>query len=65
MSKYDTHLVVCKNPRALQYLMDEWVLMGICSKEGKPMGQGDALVARDTLQEAGFRWGKDFYLKKI
>ncbi len=26
---------------------------------------GDAMVFRDELQEAGFEWGKDFYMKKV
>ena len=26
---------------------------------------GDAMVFRDELIEAGFEWGKDFYMKKV
>ncbi len=26
---------------------------------------GDAMVFRDELEDAGFEWGKDFYLKKV
>ncbi len=26
--------------------------------------QGDALVAKNQLEEAGLEWGKDYYLKK-
>lgn len=65
MSSAGTHLVVCKNPQALQHLMNEWFLIGRFSSAGKPMSQGDALVARDTLLEAGYKWGTDFYLKCI
>jgi hypothetical protein len=61
----DIHLVVCINPKALEYLLKELYLIGISSKKGSVMSQGDALVARDELLEAGFVWGKDFYLKTI
>lgn len=26
---------------------------------------GDAMCFRDELQEAGFEWGKDFYMTKV
>ena len=26
---------------------------------------GDMLVFRDELQEAGYEWGKDFFVKKV
>jgi len=65
MDEYDTHLVVCKNPKALKFLKEEELIIGVWSEKGKPMSVGDAMVARDELQEAGFEWGKDFYLKKI
>lgn len=63
-----THLVVCKNPKALEHLYKEETcccLIAAASERGEPVEQGDALVARDELQEAGFEWGKDFYLKKV
>jgi hypothetical protein len=59
------HLVVCKNPKALEHLKNELCLIGFMSEKGKSMAQGDALVARDELQEAGFKWGQDFYLKVV
>ena len=65
MYRDETHLVVCKNARALEYLIGESVLIGLLSRDGKPMGQGDALYARDELINGGFEWGKDFYLKKV
>lgn len=44
---------------------DPWARMVLANMEGQhPFGQGDALVARDDLQAAGFKWGIDFYLKK-
>ena len=64
MSSDRTHLVVCKNPKALKWLLENEFLIGKCAEKGRAMGQGDALVARDELVEAGFEWGKDFYLKK-
>ena len=60
-----THLIICKNPKALEFLIDEEIIIGHHAKNGIPVEQGDALVARDELQEAGFVWGKDFYLKKV
>ena len=63
-----THLVVCKNPKALEHLYKEETcccLTASKSARGKPVEQGDALVARDELQAAGFKWGVDFYLKKV
>ena len=69
MSKEDgTHLVVCKNPEALAHLYTEETcccIIAAKSERGEAVGQGDALVARDELQAAGFEWGKDFYLKKV
>ncbi len=63
-----THLVICKNPKALEHLYTEdtcCCLIAAASERGEPVEQGDALVARDELQDAGFVWGKDFYLKKV
>ena len=69
MSKWDTHLMVCVNPKALDFLLTDddacCYLMGVWAAKGKPMGVGDALIARDALLDAGFKWGKDFYIRKI
>lgn len=46
-------------------LIEESCLIGFHARDGKPMSQGDALVGRDILQEAGFQFGTDFYLKKL
>jgi len=63
-----THLVVCKNSKALKHLYKDETcccLIAAKSERGKPVSQGDALVARDELLKAGFKWGEDFYLKKV
>ena len=60
-----THLIVCTNPEALKYLEAEEIIIGSHARRGIPVGQGDAMVARDELQEQGFKWGKDFYIKKV
>ena len=63
-----THLVVCKNPTALAHLYSEvscCCLIASKSERGEAVGQGAALCARDELQDAGFKWGIDFYLKKV
>ncbi len=60
-----THFIICKNPKALDNLKEEFCLLGLASEKGRPVSQGDALVARDTLLENGFEWGADFYLKKV
>lgn len=68
MSNYGTHLVVCKNPQALEHLYSEdscCCLIADKSKRGEPVRLGDALVARDELYAAGFEWGKDFYIKIV
>lgn len=59
-----THLIVCKTAEALDYLKDECYLLWLRAEKSKPVTQGDALVARDILEEKGFKWGVDFYLKK-
>lgn len=59
-----THTIVCKTPEALQFLLDEWVLLGLAAKKGGPVSVGDAMLAHDELQQAGFKWGQDFYLVK-
>jgi len=60
-----THLVVCKNPEALEFLKKEEMIIGRWAEKGKSMEVGDAMLARDELIEAGFEWGIDFYLKKV
>jgi len=63
-----THLVICKNPKCLEALKTEescCILIAHASEQNRPVSQGDALVARDELIEAGFKWGVDFYLKKV
>ena len=60
-----THLVVCKNKEALEHLIKEVTLIGAISKKGRTMSQGDALVAKEILEDGGFVWGEDFYLKKV
>ena len=68
MSEYKTHLVVCKNPKALEYLYSDdscCCLIASKSKRGEPVSRGDAMVARDELIEAGFKWGIDFYIKVV
>lgn len=67
MSSDGTHFVICKNPKALEHLYTEdscCCLIAAASERGEAVEQGDALVARDELEEAGFVWGKDFYLRK-
>lgn len=45
---------------------DVWAKIVIgCITDKKSFAQGDALIVRDELQEAGLEWGKDFYLKKV
>jgi len=65
MSKDGTHLIVCKSELALQYLIQESCLLGLRAKNSISVSQGDALVARDILQEIGFEWDRDFYIKKL
>lgn len=60
-----THLIICKNPKALEYLFrEEPFIAGHC-KRGESIEQGDALIARDVLKDAGFKWNKDFYIIKV
>jgi len=64
----NTHLLVCKNPKALEYLFTEdtcCCLIASASKQGKPVAQGDALWARNELLDGGFKWGKDFFIKIV
>ena len=68
VKKQGTHLVVCINPKVLDHLFTDdscCFLIAHKSSNGEPVEQGDALVARDELLNAGFEWGKDFYLKKV
>ena len=60
----DTHKIICKNQKALECLLEEYLLIGIAVKEGTAVSQGDALVGRDTLLENDFVWGRDFYIIK-
>lgn len=39
-------------------------LIAVIAKKGKELTLGDCLVGRDILLEGGFKWGKDFYIKK-
>ena len=64
----NTHLLVCKNPTALNHLLKDETccrLIAHAAQKGNPIAQGDALVARDELLNAGFKWGTDFYIKKV
>ena len=40
-------------------------VIGAWLRSGKKFSVGDMLVFRDDLQNAGFKWGVDFYVKKI
>ena len=63
-----THKLVIKNPKALELLKQPetcCIVIALASEKGKLIEQGDALVARDALLEAGFKWGIDFYLKVV
>lgn len=63
-----THLIIIKNPKALEHLEKEETccfLIAARAEKGKPVECGDAMAAKDELEEAGFVWGKDFYLKNV
>ena len=60
-----THIVVCKNEKAIEKLLEEFWVIGAMVVEEDPMEGGDAMVARDCLEQAGFKFGKDFYIRKI
>lgn len=60
-----TYLIICKNQKAIELLKKDSILLGISAEKNITVSQGDALCARDILQEEGFEWGKDFYLRKI
>jgi len=34
-------------------------------RSGRKFSVGDMLAFRDDLTDAGFRWSKDFYIKKV
>lgn len=70
MTDYD-YYVIDKSGKCAKYYReraddDIWAKIVIgCIVDGRPLGQGDAMIVRDELQEeAGLEWGKDFYLKK-
>jgi len=62
-----THLLIIKNPKALERLYEEETccqLIARASEKGRSLELGDTMVARDELLNSGFKWGKDFYIKK-
>lgn len=40
-------------------------LVGALLRGGKKFSVGDMMAFRDDLTQAGFRWGVDFYVKKV
>lgn len=40
-------------------------VIGVWLKKDKNFTVGDMLAIRDDLENAGFKWGIDFYVKKI
>jgi len=40
-------------------------IVGAMLQAGRKFSVGDMFAFRDDLTEAGFVWGKDFYVKKI
>lgn len=40
-------------------------VVGAMLRAGREFGIGDMFVFRDDLTDAGFEWGKDFYVKKV
>lgn len=40
-------------------------LLMATNNDEKTFEVGDMCVFRDELKEAGFEWGKDFYVKKV
>jgi hypothetical protein len=62
--------IICKTDRTKKFYQDKaagdlWAGLVLANMEGRhSFGQGDALIVRDELQAAGFRWGVDFYLRK-
>lgn len=39
--------------------------VGAWMRSNKKFSVGDMLAFRDDLTNAGFKWGKDFYVKKV
>ena len=39
--------------------------VGAMMRGGEQFSVGDMLAFRDDLTEAGFEWGKDFYVRKV
>lgn len=50
--------------RCIAFIKENWNILAADMNKGFCYEQGDALVIRDILQEEGFIFGKDFYLKK-
>ena len=40
-------------------------IVGAWLRGGKKFTVGDMMAFRDNLTEAGFKWGIDFYVKKV
>lgn len=40
-------------------------LIGAMLQAGREFSVGDMLAFRDDLTDAGFKWGVDFYVKKV
>ena len=40
-------------------------LIGAMLRRGKKFTVGDMMAFRDDLKQAGFKWGVDFYVKKV
>lgn len=59
------------NRHTKQCILDEWhsagsLLTRLIGTEDSlpPSCNGDAFVIRDCLREAGFIWGRDFYIRR-
>ena len=60
------YVVIDKTPdrRCTGHIREEYgPLMANIIRDGRVV-DGDAFVIRNSLQEAGFVWGQDFYIKK-
>lgn len=40
-------------------------MVGAMLQDGEHFSVGDMFAFRDDLTDAGFEWGKDFYMKKV
>jgi len=40
-------------------------VVGAMMRGGRKFTVGDMLAFRDDLTDAGFEWGKDFYIRKV